>query len=612
MIAWLILLAPLLSSILILGGLHRSKSLSQGVSILACFISFLVAIGFFTGSIPAPESMTWIELPGFKAEIGIMVDSLSKLMLLVVTGVGLMVHIFSVGYMHEDKGVSRFFGKLSIFMFSMIGIVVSTNLVQMFIFWELVGLSSYLLIGFWFQKPSAADAAKKAFLVNRVGDFGFLLGIIFYWTLAGTVVFGAEAALAIQESAKGLEIPYIHVTFLTATGLLLFCGCMGKSAMIPLHVWLPDAMEGPTPVSALIHAATMVAAGVYMLCRVFVVLSLSAQTLEVILYIGVATAFIAALIATQQNDIKRILAFSTLSQLGYMVMAVGLTAPGVEFPVASMFHLTTHAFFKAMLFLGAGSVIHAVHHEQDIWKMGGLWKKLPWTFGTFLLGVLALTGFPGLSGFFSKEEILTLAYYNSGPAMVFASLTAALTAFYMMRLLIVAFLGVARSSESLNAHESPKVMIIPLVLLAVLTIFAGYPFMGIQSSLVEHPEHHEHVGGHVVMYISLAMMALGYLAAFVLYWGQGIERIYSKALANKFYVDEFYDNVLLKLQQGFVVGMDFIDQWLIGFVFVRGTSLVVNLTGEVLRLVQSGSLQGYAFFFGAGVVGLVYWMLKGF
>ncbi len=607
MISWLILLAPLLSALLILGGLHRSKTLSQGVSIIACLVSFLIALGFFTGSISAPQPFTWINLPEFKAEIGILVDPLSKLMLLVVTGVGLMVHLFSVGYMHEDEGVSRFFGKLSIFMFSMIGIVVSTNLVQMFIFWELVGLSSYLLIGFWFQKPSAADAAKKAFLVNRVGDFGFLLGIIFYWTLAGTVMFGAEAALTIQSRMGAGES--LNITMVTATGLLLFCGCMGKSAMIPLHVWLPDAMEGPTPVSALIHAATMVAAGVYMLCRVFVVLSLSEQTLEVILYIGAGTAFVAALIATQQNDIKRILAFSTLSQLGYMVMAVGLTSPGIEFPAASMFHLTTHAFFKAMLFLGAGSVIHAVHHEQDIWKMGGLWKKLPWTFGTFLLGVLALTGFPGLSGFFSKEEILTLAYHKSGPVMVFATITAGLTAFYMMRLLIVTFFGEARSTNALKAHESPKIMIIPLVILAFLTVFAGYPFMGILASLGQT---HPHEASHTVMGISIGVMLAGYLIAFVLYRGRGIEPIYARVLANKFYVDEFYDRVLLRIQQGFAIGMDFIDQWVIGFVFVRGTSLVVNLTGEVLRLVQSGSLQGYAFFFAAGVVGLVYWMLKGF
>ncbi|MES2307682.1 MAG: NADH-quinone oxidoreductase subunit L [Verrucomicrobiota bacterium] len=610
MISWLILLAPLVSAILILFGFHRSKSLSQVISVSACLISLGVAIGFNTGALTAPESLTWIDLPGFKAEIGILLDPLSKLMLLVVTGVGLMVHLFSIGYMHEDESVSRFFGKLSIFMFSMIGIVVATNLVQMFIFWELVGLSSYLLIGFWFQKPSAADAAKKAFLVNRVGDFGFLLGIILYWTMAGTVVFGGEAVVAIQ-SHIGERIPYINVTLVTAMGVLLFCGCMGKSAMVPLHVWLPDAMEGPTPVSALIHAATMVAAGVYMLCRLFIVLSISSQTLMVIMTVGVVTAFFAALIATQQNDIKRILAYSTLSQLGYMVMAVGLTSPGVIFPGASMFHLTTHAFFKAMLFLGAGSVIHAVHHEQDIWKMGGLWKKLPITFWTFLLGVLALSGCPFTSGFFSKEEILNLAYHRSGPAMVFASLTAFLTSFYMMRLVVVAFFGDARSSEAAKAHESPWIMTLPLIILAIFTVISGYPSFGVLSSL--GPVHeHDHESSNTVMLISLAAMAFGYLFAIIRYKDQGSEPMYCKALARKFYVDEFYDGVLLRLQQWFAIAMDFVDQWVIGFFCVRGTSLVVNLTGEVLRLIQSGSLQCYSFFFGAGVVGLVYWMLKGF
>jgi NADH-quinone oxidoreductase subunit L len=610
MIAWLILLAPLFSATLILLGLHRSKGLSQLISVAACLVSLGVAVGFSTGSIAAPESLTWIDLPGFKAEIGILLDPLSKLMLLVVTGVGLMVHLFSIGYMHEDESVSRFFGKLSIFMFSMIGIVVATNLVQMFIFWELVGLSSYLLIGFWFQKPSAADAAKKAFLVNRVGDFGFLLGIILYWTMAGSVVFGGEAVAAIQ-SHVGERIPYLNVTLVSAMGVLLFCGCMGKSAMVPLHVWLPDAMEGPTPVSALIHAATMVAAGVYMLCRLFIVLSISSQTLTFIMCVGVFTALFAALIATQQNDIKRILAYSTLSQLGYMVMAVGLTSPGVIFPGASMFHLTTHAFFKAMLFLGAGSVIHAAHHEQNIWKMGGLWKKLPITFWTFLIGVLALSGCPPLSGFFSKEEILTLAYHRSGPVMTLASITALLTSFYMMRLVVVAFFGDARSSDAMKAHESPWIMTLPLIILAVLTVISGFPQFGILSSL-DGLHEHDPASSHTVMMVSLAMMVTGYLAAIFIYRNQGTEPIYCAALAKKFYVDEFYDRVLLRLQQWFATAMDFVDQWVIGFFFVRGTSLVVNLTGEVLRLVQSGSLQGYAFFFGAGVVGLVYWMLRGF
>lgn len=610
MISWLILLAPLISAILILLGLHRSKSLSIAVSVGACLVSFLVAIGFYTCALTAPPAMTWIDLPGFRVEMGILLDPLSKLMLMVVTGVGLMVHVFSIGYMHEDRGVARFFGKLSMFMFSMIGIVVATNLVQMFIFWELVGLSSYLLIGFWFQKPSASDAAKKAFLVNRVGDFGFLLGIILYWTLAGTVMFGAEAIAAIQ--ANGSEtIPYLSVSMVTAMGLLLFCGCMGKSAMVPLHVWLPDAMEGPTPVSALIHAATMVAAGVYMLCRVFVVLALSPQTLECIAYIGLFTALFAALIATQQNDIKRILAYSTLSQLGYMVMAVGLTSVAVGVPSVPMFHLTTHAFFKAMLFLGAGSVIHAVHHEQNIWKMGGLRQKMPITFATFLLGVLALSGFPGLSGFFSKEEVLMLAHHQGGWTFILASLVAFLTSFYMMRLLVVAFLGQPRTSEASHAHESPRVMTLPLLILAVFTVFSGYSWMGIPRLLGGFGVH-DPSSAQTVMMVSIGVMVLGYAAAFLLYRNREKDPVSIPPLANKFYIDELYDRVLLVVQQAVARVLDFVDQWVIGFFCVRGISLVVNLSGEVLRLFQSGSLQAYAFFFCAGVVGLIYWMLKGF
>lgn len=495
-------------------------------------------------------------------------------------------------------------------MFSMIGIVVSTNLVQMFIFWELVGLSSYLLIGFWFQKPSAADAAKKAFLVNRVGDFGFLLGIIIFWTLAGSVMFTAESYAAIQ--ANGSEsVPYLGISIVTAMGLLLFCGCMGKSAMVPLHVWLPDAMEGPTPVSALIHAATMVAAGVYMLCRIFVVLALSTQTLEYIAYIGLFTALFAALIATQQDDIKRILAYSTLSQLGYMVMAVGLTSAATVTPSVPMFHLTTHAFFKAMLFLGAGSVIHAAHHEQNIWKMGGLRSKMPVTFATFLLGVLALSGFPGLSGFFSKEEILILAYHHSGLTFILASSVAFLTSFYMMRLLIVAFLGSPRSDAASHAHESPKVMTIPLLILAVFTVVSGYSWFGIPK-ILGASGHHDSSVMQTVMMASIGVMVIGYALAFSIYRNKSSDPISVRYLANKFYVDELYDRVLLPIQQAFARVLDFIDQWVIGFFCVRGLSLVVNLSGEVLRLVQSGSLQAYAFFFGAGVVALLYWMLKTF
>src|SRR5437667_2192118 len=333
-------------------------------------------------------------------------------MLLVVTGVGGAIHIYSWGYMREDRGFSRYFAGLSLFTFSMLGIVLANNFLMLFIFWELVGVSSYLLIGHWFERPSAADACKKAFLTNRIGDFGFLLGILMVWGLAGELNFSL-----IEDQLK--QNPASFGSLATIAGLLIFCGAVGKSAQFPLHVWLPDAMEGPTPVSALIHAATMVAAGVYMLCRVFFLLDIpGSHALEVIAWIGGFTALLSAVIAVQQNDIKRILAYSTLSQLGYMVMSVGLSGP-----TPAMFHLTTHAFFKALLFLGAGSIIIALHHEQDIWKMGGLRKRMPVTFRTFLVGPLALAGVWPLAGFYSKDEVLLMAMHKSTPLFIIGPVT---------------------------------------------------------------------------------------------------------------------------------------------------------------------------------------------
>lgn len=601
---WLILLAPLLAAALVLAGLHRIPRAAQAVSVGACALSFLTALGFVNDWFPAPTPIRWMELPAmggshaFQVEIGILIDPLSQLMLLVVTGVGLLIHLFSLGYMAKDPGVGRFFGKLSMFMFSMIGIVVATNLMQMFVFWELVGLSSYLLIGFWFERPSAADAAKKAFLVNRVGDFGFLLGIIFYWTLSGTLMFGAEALSHIA----GKE----HITLMA---LLLFCGCMGKSAMLPLHVWLPDAMEGPTPVSALIHAATMVAAGVYMLCRIFPVIALSAFALGVIAWVGAITAVFAALIATQQNDIKRILAYSTLSQLGYMVMAVGCTMPGALFPISSMFHLTTHAFFKAMLFLGAGSVIHSLHHEQNIWQMGGLRKKMPVTFWTFLIGVFALSGVPLFAGFYSKEEILSAAYGADLGIFWIAVLTASLTAFYMTRLLVVAFLGDSRSEHAFHAHESPKVMTVPLIILAVFSVIGGYSWFWISKFLGVHSHHSD---GGTVMTCSIVAVVVGMSAGWFFYRGRGQEVICAKPFANKFYIDEIYEGVLIRGQQMVARFCQFLDEWILGFLIVRGSATMTNIGGEILRLFQAGNLQGYVFLFTLGALGLVYWMMKGF
>ena len=390
---WLILFLPLLSAAVITLFTLRCKTVSSLISIGAIVTGFVLTLVFIHANgfqVNVETSTNWLSIGGLQIDFGLKLDALSLMMLLIVTGVGGAIHIYSYGYMDEDPGKARFFAFMSLFTFSMLGIVLANNFLMMFIFWELVGVSSYLLIGFWFEKPSAGDAAKKAFIVNRLGDFGFLLGILMVWGLLGSLNFGELDSMLKANAGYALL-----GTSATLAGLLIFCGAVGKSAQFPLHVWLPDAMEGPTPVSALIHAATMVAAGVYMLCRTLFLFD--ADALHVIAYIGGFTALLAALIAVQQNDIKRIIAYSTLSQLGYMVMAVGLNGP-----TPAMFHLTTHAFFKALLFLSAGSVIIGMHHEQDIWQMGNLRKKMPITFWTFLIGALALSGIPPFSGFYQR------------------------------------------------------------------------------------------------------------------------------------------------------------------------------------------------------------------
>ena len=602
---WVVLFAPLASAVLITLLLHPMKKVSVLVSILACAVSFAASLSIFYGWLPlAVSSFDWINFPGLlKVQIGGMTDHLSCMMLLVVSGVGLCIHVFAYGYMKDDPGLSRFFAKLSLFMFSMLGIVLANNLVMMFIFWELVGLSSYLLIGFWFHRPSAAEAAKKAFIVNRLGDFGFLLGILGVWLAWGTVDFAT-----LKHSVASGALPVMltnNPQALTLIAIGLFMGCVGKSAQFPLHVWLPDAMEGPTPVSALIHAATMVAAGVYMLCRVFFILQLSAPAMQTIAMIGALTAMFAALIATQQNDIKRILAYSTLSQLGYMVMAVGLGATS-----AAMFHLSTHAFFKALLFLGAGSVIHALHHEQDIWKMGGLRQKMPITFWTFLIGTLALTGCPWLSGFYSKDAILIAAYEKNTWIFVVGILTALLTAYYMFRLFAVAFLGKPRSHAVDHAHESPMVMTIPLTVLAALSVVGGYMgqefyLTGIVAVLGDHAKHVH----HVVMALSGVVFVLGVSGGLLLYLKSKEEPIHIDLFANKFYSDELYQAVFVNGQQLLARVLDWVDRWIVAGFCVRGVALLSTFTGEVLRLLQSGSLQAYVMVFILGVVFVCYWVL---
>jgi NADH-quinone oxidoreductase subunit L len=477
-------------------------------------------------------------------------------------------------------------------MFSMLGIVLANNFVMMFIFWELVGVSSYILIGHWYDRPAPPAAANKAFIMNRLGDFGFMFGILIVWLHTGSFVFTqiAEKLPALQSSG-----------FLIAGVLLIFCGAVGKSAQFPLHTWLPDAMEGPTPVSALIHAATMVAAGVYMLARVAFLVHAAPAAAEVIAWIGTITMIMAALMATQQDDIKRILAYSTLSQLGYMITAIGVLSEK-----AAMFHLFTHAGFKALLFLGSGSIIHAMHHEQDIWKMGALKNKMPITFLTFFVGTLALTGCPGFSGAFSKEMILAAAKEAHPAIFVIGVVTAFLTAFYMFRLFVIVFLGKPLSDHAKHAHESPLVMTAPLLLLAIPAIFAGYHFFIGHFWTLPAEEHTD----FAVLGLGIGAFVAGTAIAFLLYSGKSKDPVRIPLFANKFYFDEIYAGLVRYSQDLLASICGWLDKWVIDLAIVRwffaGGAWV---SGFALRFVQTGNLQGYAFLFGAGVVILLYYVV---
>jgi NADH-quinone oxidoreductase subunit L len=606
---WLILFLPLLSAAAITLFTRKNRRLSANLSVGAIVIGFFLTLTFLAANgwepLQKETLVTWLEVGDLQVDFGLRLDPLSLMMLLIVTGVGGAIHIYSKGYMQEDPGYSRYFACMSLFTFSMLGIVLANNFLMLFIFWELVGVSSYLLIGHWFQRPSAADASKKAFLTNRLGDFGFLLGILMVWSVIGSLNFSV-----LQDELK--KKPEALGVLATAAGLLIFCGAAGKSAQFPLHVWLPDAMEGPTPVSALIHAATMVAAGVYMLCRVFFLLDLpGSHALEVIAWIGGFTALLAALIAVQQNDIKRILAYSTLSQLGYMVMAVGVGGP-----VQAMYHLTTHAFFKALLFLGAGSVIHALHHEQDIWKMGALKDRMPVTWFTFLLGTMALCGVPPFSGFFSKDEILAVTLNpEHGQLALFgvAVAVAVLTTFYMFRLVFVAFLGPAKSDAVHHAHESPKIMTLPLLVLMVPSVLAGFwgiePLYGKQLPEAQLPYH------VLAMFASIGAVFFGFSFAWGLYRNATSDPLPNKigaitrAMRNRFYFDEFYEATFIKLQEIVASIADWFDRWIIAGLFVRGTHGTTELVGRALRLVQTGNLQTYAFLFVLGTALVLYFAL---
>jgi NADH-quinone oxidoreductase subunit L len=612
---WIILLLPLLAAGVITLFTLRSRTTSALLSIGAIVTGFVLTLSFIAanGFHPAvtETSTNWLSIGSLHIDFGLKLDALSLMMMLIVTGVGGAIHIYSFGYMSEDRGFSRFFACMSLFTFSMLGIVLANNFIQLFIFWELVGVSSYLLIGFWFEKPSAADAAKKAFITNRLGDFGFLIGILVVWAALGSLNFGElQKTLVANPAALG--------TIASIAGLLIFCGAMGKSAQFPLHVWLPDAMEGPTPVSALIHAATMVAAGVYMLCRIIFLLDPTA--LHVIAYIGGFTALLAALIAVQQNDIKRILAYSTLSQLGYMVMAVGLSGP-----TPAMFHLTTHAFFKALLFLGAGSVIIALHHEQDIWKMGGLRQKMPVTFWTFIIGTLALCGVPPFSGFYSKDSILAQALEQKNyPLFVLGVLVAGLTTFYMFRLFFVAFVGKSRTETAGHAHESPPVMSWPLLVLAVFAVIGG--IIGVSGTYAAQfgEAGHTSVGQRMVepfthspvaATIGILAVIAGFFAAFKLYRNAEADPLPAKlgwfatAMKNRFYFDEIYEATFIRAHDFIAAVMDWIDRWLVDWACIGLVRGGTDITGRALRLVQTGNLQTYAFLFALGVAVVLYLVL---
>jgi len=592
-IPWLVLLVPLAGAVLIALVTRRAAGLSAFISVVAVSISFVCSCVVFAKPEIRAAEIPWIDFGGLlRVPIGFTLDSLSKTMLVLVSGVGALIHIYSLGYMRDDPGKSRYFASLSLFMFSMLGIVLANNFVMMFIFWELVGLCSYLLIGHWFERDSAADAAKKAFITNRIGDFGFMLGILMVWGATGSVVF--------DDIIPQLWRVTSNPTFLTICVLLIFCGAVGKSAQFPLHVWLPDAMEGPTPISALIHAATMVAAGVYMLVRVGFLVQASPDALCVIAWIGTITAVMAALIATQQDDIKRILAYSTLSQLGYMIMAVGLASGE-----AAMFHLFTHAFFKALLFLGAGSVLVALHHEQDIWKMGGQGRNLFLTFVTFGIGMLALIGCPPFAGFFSKDAILSLAYNRNSSIFVLALVTAFLTAFYMMRLFVVVFFGKPRSPAARTSREAPTSMLVPLVVLAVLALIGGFNFF--PRHFVTIP--HERDSAQFVPGLALVGMLLGATGAVFLYRGREFDPFSFPVLRKKFYFDEFYQALINSTQEFLARIAAFIDRWVIDATVVRGSSGATWSFGALLRLMQVGNLQAYAFIFGLGIVWIIYFAL---
>ena len=614
---YLVPLFPLIG--FLINGLFRKsipKSIAGTIGSITILASFIVSVAIFLqvkqeGFQPVTVTLfEFIHAGKLSIPFSFLVDPLSTLFLLIITGIGFLIHVYSIGYMHEEDGpdYAKYFCYLNLFVFSMLLLVLGANFVILFIGWEGVGLCSYLLIGYWFKNLDYGSAAKKAFVMNRIGDFGFLIAIFAIISQFGSVTFDTVFTQA-PTASKGL---------ITAITLLLFVGATGKSAQIPLYTWLPDAMAGPTPVSALIHAATMVTAGIYMIARSHVLYNMAPVSQTVVAVVGLATIILAALIAIKQNDIKKVLAYSTVSQLGYMFLGLGVGAY-----TESVFHVLTHAFFKALLFLCAGSVIHAMSGEQDIRSMGGLKKKLPITHITFLMGCLAISGVPPFSGFFSKDEILTAAYGKSPVYFIGGVVGAMMTAFYMFRLYATTFLGNFRGTEKQahHLHESPSTMTIPLIVLAVLAVFGG--FLGIpevfakDSNWIAHFLHPVFANGETVtesMSASTEWMLMGVSTvlalAMVIYALSRFSKKpelaeptgFSKWMADKFYVDEIYEALIVKPLNALADFFDsFVEKGVIDGV-VNGTGKLVQYGSRQLRYLQSGQVGGYVLLMVIGIV----------
>jgi NADH-quinone oxidoreductase subunit L len=614
----LIALVPLapLSGFLLISLLNRQ--LRQWlVALMACssvFFSFVLSLVLFFNLGEGQTEFTytafeWIAAGNFSVSFSFLVDPLSILMMLIITGVGFLIHVYSGGYMHGDAGFNRFFAYLNLFIFFMLLLVMGSNYLLMFVGWEGVGLCSYLLIGFWFKNTEYNNAARKAFIMNRIGDMGLILGVIMIFIHFGSLNY-ADVFSKASEFGQGSQI-------LTTITILLFIGAMGKSAQIPLYTWLPDAMAGPTPVSALIHAATMVTAGVYMVARNNILYSLSPFTLDLIVIIGLATALLAATIAVSQNDIKKVLAYSTVSQLGLMFLALGLGAY-----TSGVFHMTTHAFFKALLFLGAGSVIHGMSGGQDIRSMGGLRKYLPVTFATFLIGTLAISGIPPFAGFFSKDEILANAFADNKIVWGLAFFASLLTAFYMFRLFFLTFSGKSRASHEVihHIHESPASMTVPLMFLAVLSVIGG--LMGIpevlggnhalsnflapvfaKSAALATPHHPSHTTEIILIGVVVGLTLIVIFLAHTLYvrkkkvpTPEGVAlNGFHRLIYNKYYVDEFYQRSILQPLNFLSKALDAVIERLLIDRIVNGTGKIVTWGGKTIRLVQTGNTGFYIF-----------------